>query len=314
MDVPNYDFYLRATDLQKICKKFKLLYNGTKAKMIERLDELFKKNDKNLEVEQVEDESDISFIDLPLKISGSNGVDDNIQHNDVQEDGECEDEDVEDENDDGEFVINENNKRGRQVFLEEREFETLEEAETFINLEMVWKSERMRPSACGIKTGSKIVIELRDRVEPYKPKKKELDPDIVNELYQKLNNQKKKKFSFADLSEWLVNNSIVPDNEDEPFVIDHLIKLNDKTPDQSRTDSHKTFHAFCLSICTNQKEDFEFAFSSVKKTVKSLFNFDYRPTALIADAAHAITNGLSWLSAMKASVILLGLLVGLMFI
>ncbi|CAF0706528.1 unnamed protein product [Brachionus calyciflorus] len=125
--------------------------------------------------------------------------------------------------DDGEFVINENNKRVRQVFLEEREFETLEEAETFINLEMVWKSERMRPSACGIKTGSKIVIALRDRVEPYKPKKKELDPDIVNELY-------------------------VP------------------------------------GICTNQKEeDFE--------TVKSLFNFDYRPTALIADAAHAITNG-----------------------
>ncbi|CAF1107016.1 unnamed protein product, partial [Brachionus calyciflorus] len=66
---------------------------------------------KLFSTQKVEDESDISFIDLPLKISGSKRVDDDIQHNDVQEDGECEDEDVEDEGDDGEFVINENNKR-----------------------------------------------------------------------------------------------------------------------------------------------------------------------------------------------------------
>jgi hypothetical protein len=34
-----------------------------------------------------------------------------------------------------------------------------------------------------IKTGSKIIIALRDRMNPFKTKKIETDPDVPNELY-----------------------------------------------------------------------------------------------------------------------------------
>lgn len=47
-----------------------------------------------------------------------------------------------------------------------------------------------------------------------------------------------------------------------------------------------------MSICTNQKEeDFFFSFLALKNAVKLIFNYDYKPSILIADAASAITNG-----------------------
>ena len=52
------------------------------------------------------------------------------------------------------------------------------------------------------------------------------------------------------------------------------------------------FHPLAKSICSNEtEEDFAFAFNSIKNDVKSIFNFDYKPNTLMADAAEAITNG-----------------------
>ena len=47
-----------------------------------------------------------------------------------------------------------------------------------------------------------------------------------------------------------------------------------------------------MSICKNETaDDFEFIFGSLKKVLKRLFDYEYKPNALQADAAEAITNG-----------------------
>ena len=58
------------------------------------------------------------------------------------------------------------------------------------------------------------------------------------------------------------------------------------------TDLQKHFHPLCLAICTNEEAiDFQFIFEALSNTLKILYDYDYRPNALIADAAGAITNG-----------------------
>ena len=45
-------------------------------------------------------------------------------------------------------------------------------------------------------------------------------------------------------------------------------------------------------MCSNETDEaFKFIFQSIKDTVKDVYNCDYQPTILIADAADAITNG-----------------------
>ena len=58
------------------------------------------------------------------------------------------------------------------------------------------------------------------------------------------------------------------------------------------TDAQKRFHPFSLSICSNEtEEDFYFIFNAVKKAAKTIYNYEYKPNILIADAAPAIHNG-----------------------
>jgi hypothetical protein len=58
------------------------------------------------------------------------------------------------------------------------------------------------------------------------------------------------------------------------------------------TDREKKFHPFGLGITDHEcDEDFEFVFNTVRATVLEVANFVYKPTTLIADNAHAITNG-----------------------
>ncbi|RMZ99193.1 hypothetical protein BpHYR1_051645, partial [Brachionus plicatilis] len=58
------------------------------------------------------------------------------------------------------------------------------------------------------------------------------------------------------------------------------------------TDTKKRFFPFLLSICSNEThEEFCFIFSSLKKGLLAIFNFEYKPDTLIADGAEAITNG-----------------------
>lgn len=106
-----------------------------------------------------------------------------------------------------------------------------------------------------VNTATRIRLALRERVEPLMPKKFETDQDVINELYvtgveiptnlqinnylnntlrPKLQNRNgKNKFSYGDLVSWVEVNSIVPDNEHEPFVIDSFIHYNEKYPSAS---------------------------------------------------------------------------------
>ena len=58
------------------------------------------------------------------------------------------------------------------------------------------------------------------------------------------------------------------------------------------TDTHKKFHPLTLCICTQETgNDFEFVFKSLKDALLKLYQYDYKPTSLVADGADAITNG-----------------------
>ena len=130
-----------------------------------------------------------------------------------------------------------------------------------------------------VNTATRIRLALRDRSEPYLPKKFESDPDLPNDLYipgiviptnlqinNYLNNTLrpkiqgrtgKNKFSYGDLSSWIEANSIVPDNDHEPFVIDSLIHYNEKYPSLSTirvSFSTKILLKICMKtkhICTD---------------------------------------------------------------
>ena len=70
MDIPKYDMTLRAVDLQKLCKQYKLVYSGTKAQMIERLDNYFKPLQNNNSNDELVDLSAIlSLIQNSKKFS-----------------------------------------------------------------------------------------------------------------------------------------------------------------------------------------------------------------------------------------------------
>ena len=58
------------------------------------------------------------------------------------------------------------------------------------------------------------------------------------------------------------------------------------------TDRDKKFHPFGVAMCCNETEDaFKFIFKSIKDCVQEIYQYDYQPTILVADAAEAITNG-----------------------
>ena len=55
------------------------------------------------------------------------------------------------------------------------------------------------------------------------------------------------------------------------------------------TDKDKKFHPFGVAMCCNETDDaFKFIFKSIKDCVQEIFQYDYQPTILVAEA---ITNG-----------------------
>ena len=57
------------------------------------------------------------------------------------------------------------------------------------------------------------------------------------------------------------------------------------------TDKDKSFHPIGVAFCCNEKEEaFKFIFQSINDCVTEIYNFDYQPTILVADASEAITN------------------------
>lgn len=58
------------------------------------------------------------------------------------------------------------------------------------------------------------------------------------------------------------------------------------------TDLHRSFHPFGIAVCTSeQQKDFEFIFQSVKQGVQNMFDVEFNPEILVADAAKSIHNG-----------------------
>ena len=59
------------------------------------------------------------------------------------------------------------------------------------------------------------------------------------------------------------------------------------------TDKDKSFHPFGVALCCNEKEEaFKFIFQSIKECLKEIYDFDYQPRILGADASEAIKMAL----------------------
>lgn len=58
------------------------------------------------------------------------------------------------------------------------------------------------------------------------------------------------------------------------------------------TDADRKFHPFCLAVCNCENAaDYRFLFESVKNGVRNIYDKEFKPKVLIADASDAITNG-----------------------
>ncbi|CAF1075516.1 unnamed protein product [Brachionus calyciflorus] len=183
-------------------------------------------------------------------------------------------------------------------------------------IEMLYKSS--------VTTATRIKYALRERLEPFKPKKFENDPETPNDLYipgieipkllqikNFLNNNlkprlsgrsSKEKFSYGDLDNWLNSNSLVPDNDHEPFLIDSFIQINEKVLNASTTRLSISTKSF-LKIAMKAKHccadatykliwhNFPVFLTGNPDSLKTFHPFlhiDYKPEALIADGAEAI--------------------------
>lgn len=134
--------------------------------------------------------------------------------------------------------------------------------------------------------------------------------------------------SMTELSIWLDNHLIVPDEMHVPFVLSYemdsecdepffrfiittryllsLIKLRNFTHCDTTykciwqgfpvfmvgtTDYEKVYQPYGLCVCTfEQKNDFKFIFQSLKDRTKEILGFEVEQTSLVCDAAFAIIN------------------------
>ncbi len=52
------------------------------------------------------------------------------------------------------------------------------------------------------------------------------------------------------------------------------------------TDKARMFHPSGVALCCSEKEEaFSFIFKSIKESIFSIYNYDYEPNILVADAA-----------------------------
>ena len=57
------------------------------------------------------------------------------------------------------------------------------------------------------------------------------------------------------------------------------------------TDKARMFHPFSVALCCSEKaEAFTLIFKSIKESILSIYNYNYEPNILVADAAEATTN------------------------
>lgn len=139
----------------------------------------------------------------------------------------------------------------------------------------------------------------------------------------------KEKLNCGTLEKWLAECSPVPDSDTQPFVLNYEMNYEDEEKIDFRfvvstklllnqaigceklhvdatykiiwqgfpvlvvgtTDMHRAFHPIGVAVCTNEQErDFEFIFASVKDKIRSIFDSNFDPEYVIADAAAQIRN------------------------
>ncbi|CAF0931529.1 unnamed protein product [Brachionus calyciflorus] len=133
-------------------------------------------------------------------------------------------------------------------------------------------------------------------IDPIKFEPFDIEPE-GNEMYTALINSTEFRVEFlylgskADFEE-LIDVAVAPLEGKEDFHESEENEDYDFVNSNGTTDSEKTFHAYTISICTNEtKDDFHFIFSAPKKHLKDIFNYDFKPEVLIADGVEATTNG-----------------------
>lgn len=71
------------------------------------------------------------------------------------------------------------------------------------------------------------------------------------------------------------------------------------------TDQLKNFHIIGAAVCSGETEaDFQFVFRSMKQSALDLLNVEIAPTAIVCDAAHAISNAFKSVFGPSVSVIM----------
>lgn len=137
------------------------------------------------------------------------------------------------------------------------------------------------------------------------------------------------KINCGILEKWLGENCAFPNDDTQPFIMNYEINYEDKDNIDFRfvvttklllrnavksnrlhadatykliwqgfpvlmtgfTDMHRKFHPTCAAVCTSEQEkDFVFIFLSIQQTIGNMFDKDFRPEYVIADAAPQIQN------------------------
>lgn len=174
----------------------------------------------------------------------------------------------------------------------------------------------------------KAIMVALSKIEGFPlPTKKQLTAILA-----KINRQKfgPTTISLSELSKWLNENSLVPEDKHEAFVLcqevsdadavvpyfrfmlttKHLlshIPLRDCSHADTTykivwqgfpvfmagtTDWDKSYHPYGLAICTDEKtEDFKFVFDGLKEGARKVLNYEMKPKVLVSDAAGSIHNG-----------------------
>lgn len=180
-----------------------------------------------------------------------------------------------------------------------------------------------------------LIMKMKPKAIRFHLTKKGMKVPTTNQLASFLSKLRKEKYGeekkhFGELEKWLIENSTVPSDESEPFIVQHEISYDNVKNPQFRffastikllemavearkihadatyklvwqgfpvlvvgtTDMGRQFHPFGMAVCSNEtSKDFEFIFGALKEGVKNIFKADMKPQVLICDAANSISNG-----------------------
>ena len=215
-----------------------------------------------------------------------------------------------------------------------------------------WKNLINKLFDTGVTKPSTVLHQLRNQNPPL------IKCPSRRQLYYELSKIRKDRFgevkiSLKELNAWLLEHSVIPEEDDTPFVVKHesgvnLIfgsintNLNDKDEDDKEDDENDDFgvyfrffvttkrllsiaidkdhittdatykllwlgfpvlivgttckncnyHPYGIGLASNEKtKDFQLMFEGIIHGIKNIYNCDFRPHILQADAARAITKG-----------------------